>query len=191
MLANAERIERGDTFDFYIDGVTQHVADVLAAADEERLRVAAAYGVAVQSLQAWIGTAYGHRADTIKAAVSGNPAYAGIKAPGTLQHRYLLEDIPTGLIPLIDLGEAAGLALPTLRYLVNLARTRLGREHWQHPRTLESLGLAGLNADEIRAHVAVGSPRQRRFEPVAASVSRCPGGSEVPRSAALIGNPVP
>ena len=168
--------------------MTQHVADVLAAADEERLRVAAAYGVAVQSLQDWIGTAYGHRADSIKAAVGGNPAYVGIKAPGTLQHRYLFEDIPTGLIPLIDLGEAAGLALPTLRYLVSLARTRLGRELWQHPRTLESLGLTGLNADEIRSHVIVGSHRQRRFETVAASVPRCAGGPEVPRSAVLIGS---
>ena len=152
-LLNAERIERGDTFDFYSEGVTQRVADVLAAADEERLRVADAFGVAVQSLPTWIAAAYGHHAESIKEAVGGNPAYVGIKAPGTLLHRYLLEDVPTGLIPLIELGEAAGLALPTLRYLVNLARTKLGGERWQNPRTLASLGLAGLGVDEIRDRV--------------------------------------
>jgi opine dehydrogenase len=158
-LLNADRIERGDSFDFYTDGVTPRVADVLAAADEERLRIADAYGEEVESLTEWIATAYGHRADTVRAAVGGNPAYVGIKAPTTLVHRYLLEDVPTGLIPLIELGRAAGLALPALKYLVSLARTRLGGVRWQNPRTLESLGLAGLAAQEIREMVALGEDR--------------------------------
>jgi opine dehydrogenase len=166
MLLNAERIERGATFDFYSEGVTQQVADVLAAADEERLRVAHSYGVDVQSLPVWIAAAYGHHADGIKAAVGGNPAYVGIKAPGSLQHRYLFEDVPTGLIPLLELGRAAGLALPTLRYLVNLGRAKLGGERWQNPRTLASLGMAGLNAKEIRARIVFG------FQP-ADSAGKC------------------
>ncbi len=164
LLLNAARIERGETFDFYRAGVTQQVADVLAAADEERLHVAHAYGVEVQSLTAWIASAYGHHADGIKAAIGGNPAYVGIKAPATLHHRYLLEDVPTGLIPLIELGHAAGLALPTLRYLVNLGRAKLGGARWQNPRTLTSLGLAGLSVDEIRDRVVFGIG-SRRAEP--------------------------
>ncbi|HXD87475.1 MAG TPA: NAD/NADP octopine/nopaline dehydrogenase family protein, partial [Urbifossiella sp.] len=36
-LMNRERIRSGDAFDFYTDGVTPEVAEVLAAADEERL----------------------------------------------------------------------------------------------------------------------------------------------------------
>ncbi len=155
-LLNAKRIERGESFDFYADGVTPLVAETLATADAERLRVADAYGEAVQSLTDWIGSAYGHRAGTIQAAVGGNPAYVGIKAPSTLRHRYLLEDVPTGLIPLIELGEAAGLALPTLRRLVNLGRIKLGAERWQRPRTLVALGLAGKTTEEIRNFVALG-----------------------------------
>jgi opine dehydrogenase len=161
VLANAERIERGDTFDFYNEGVTRRVADILAAADEERLRIASSYDVEIQSLPAWIGAAYGHHADSIKEAVGGNPAYVGIKAPGTLEHRYLLEDMPTGLIPLIELGAAAGLALPTLHYLVNLGRAKLGGERWHNPRTLQTLGLAGLNAHEIRDRIVTDAPRSR------------------------------
>jgi opine dehydrogenase len=193
ILANAERIERGDTFDFYSEGVTQHVADVLAAADEERLRVAGCYGVAVQSLQAWIGAAYGHHANSIKEAVGGNPAYAGIKAPSSLQHRYLLEDVPTGLIPLIELGQAAGLALPTLLYLVSLARAKLGGARWQHPRSLESLGLAGLDADDIRVRVVFGSPRQHAASRrcLQAAGPRFATAMEVPTSARLIGSTIP
>jgi opine dehydrogenase len=152
-LLNAERIARAESFDFYTDGVTPGVAEVLAAADAERLQIARAYGVDVSSLPEWIAAAYGHHAPTMQEAVGGNPAYVGIKAPTTLVHRYLLEDVPTGLIPLLALGEAAGLHLPTLRGLVNLARKTLGGQRWEGPRTLDALGLDGLGTEEIRAHV--------------------------------------
>jgi opine dehydrogenase len=152
-LWNARRIAAGEPFDFYTEGVTPRVAAALEAADAERLRVARAFGVPTCSLTEWVAAAYGHRGDTVLAAVGGNPAYVGIKAPTTLDHRYLLEDVPTGLIPLLELGKAAGLHLPTLGGLVDLARAVLGAEPWQHPRTLEALGLDGLDAAEIAALV--------------------------------------
>jgi opine dehydrogenase len=152
-LMNADRIERGEAFDFYTDGVTAPVAELLAAADTERLRIARAYGVPARSITEWIATAYGHRADSVREAVVGNPAYAGIRAPTTLDHRYLLEDVPTGLIPLLELGGAAGLDLPTLTGLVDRARVALGGEPWPRQRTLDALGLDGLGTEEIRARV--------------------------------------
>ena len=90
---------------------------------------------------------------TMREAVGGNPAYVGIKAPNTLDHRYLLEDVPTGLIPLIELGEAAGLAVPTLKSLVDTCRITLGGEPWQGQRTLDVLGLDGLSTEDIRTVV--------------------------------------
>jgi opine dehydrogenase len=152
-LLNAERIESKASFDFYADGVTASVADALAEADAERLSIASEYGVPACSLLDWLGAAYGRREDNIRSAVCGNPAYVGIKAPTTLEHRYLLEDVPTGLIPLIELGRAAGLRLPTLRKFAGLAGAALGGQPWQQPRTLRALGLHGLGIDEIRALV--------------------------------------
>jgi opine dehydrogenase len=169
-LLNAERIGRGDSFDFYAEGVTPRVAAVLAAADAERLRIAAAYGVSTASLQEWVAAAYGHRADTVLAAVGGNPSYVGIKAPVTFDHRYLMEDVPTGLIPLMELGEAAGVAVPTLRSLVEWARTVLGGEVWQGSRTLEALGLDDLSPEEIRSFIECGtlSPSRKTKLPLRA-----------------------
>ncbi len=155
-LLNADRIARGESFDFYREGVTCSVAAVLAAADAERLRIARAYAVPACSLRDWIARAYDHHAETIHAAVTGNPAYAGIKAPTTLVHRYLLEDVPTGLIPLLELGKAAQLNLPVLTALVDRSRTLLGRQRWQHQRTLDVLGLDGLCAQSIRGYVEQG-----------------------------------
>jgi opine dehydrogenase len=158
-LLNAPRIQAGDVFDFYTDGVTPRVAATLAAADAERLLVAEAYGVPACTLREWVAAAYGHHADNLQAAVGGNPAYVGIKAPGTLEHRYLLEDVPTGLIPLLELGRAAGLRLPTLGGLVVRGRLALGGDRWTNPRTLDALGLDGLATEEIRGLVEGGFTR--------------------------------
>jgi opine dehydrogenase len=155
-LLNADRIEAGDSFDFYCHGVTANVADTLAAADAERLQVAGAYGVPACSLRDWIARAYDHHADTLLAAVGGNPSYVGIKAPTTLEHRYLLEDVPTGLIPLLQLGRAAWLDLPVLGRLVQLARQRLKSKLWQQERTLDRLGLDRLGAADIQAYIERG-----------------------------------
>src|SRR5207248_5382110 len=102
-----------------------------------------------------------HHADTVRGAVGGNPTYVGIQAPTTLEHRYLLEDVPTGLIPLLELGAAAGLALPMLTALVDRCRVVLGGEPWPRQRTLDALGLEGLSPVAIRAVVDGGS-RSRR-----------------------------
>ncbi len=162
-LLNADRIQRGESFDFYREGVTSTVASVLAAADAERLRIAQAYSVPACSLRDWIARAYDHHAETIHAAVAGNPAYVGIKAPATLAHRYLLEDVPTGLIPLLELGKAARLNLPVLTALVDRSRLVLGKHRWQRQRTLDVLGLEGLSAQTIRDYVEQGrSPTVRR-----------------------------
>jgi opine dehydrogenase len=155
-LLNAERIRRGESFDFYADGVTPTVAAALAGADAERLSIARAYDVTTPSLSGWIASAYGHDADSIRSAVGGNPAYKGIKAPGTLVHRYLLEDVPTGLIPMIELGQAAGLAIPRLRRLVEQARAALGGQAWDCARSLEALGLDGLEMEEIQSVIEHG-----------------------------------
>jgi opine dehydrogenase len=64
-----------------------------------------------------------------------------IRAPPTLDHRYFHEDVPYGLVPMRELGHAAGVATPVMDALITLAssltRTDFGRTGW----TLERLGL--------------------------------------------------
>ena len=137
-LLNAERIERGDSLRLLYRG--RH-APRRRRAGRCRWRAPCALPAPTAWRHAPCQT--GSRRPMVTtptrmlAAVGGNPAYVGIKAPATLEHRYLLEDVPTGLIPLIELGDAAGLAVPTLRSLARAARVSAG---WQavaaaaHPR---------------------------------------------------------
>lgn len=156
-LLNAGRIEgERKGFQFYAGGVTPAVAAVLAAADAERCAVARAYGVAARTLAEWLADAYGQRGPDLRTAITGNPSYQGIMAPTALDHRYLKEDVPTGLVPLAELGAAAGVPCPTMEALIRMASAVHGCDHRAAGRNLAALGLDGFTPAEIRWIIAEG-----------------------------------
>jgi opine dehydrogenase len=104
----------------------------------------------------WYKLAYGADADTLSEAVKKNMAYAEVKGQNTLCTRYLLEDIPMGLVPMVSLGKMLGVDVPRMETVVNLAELLIGRDLRSSGRTLENLGLAGMSVDQIRAFLETG-----------------------------------
>lgn len=156
-LLNAGRIE-GDPlgFMFYAEGLTPTVAQAVHSLDAERLRVARAYGIPARSLEEWLRDAYGRDDPDLGVALRQNPVYQSISAPLSLDHRYLWEDVPTGLVPLAQLGSAAGVPCPTMESLITLASTIHARDYRATGRTLASMGLLGLEPREARRMVEEG-----------------------------------
>jgi len=151
-LLNAARIEAtGGDFDYYQEGVTPTVARVIEQIDNERMEVAAAYGVRARSAKAWLNEAYGAEGETLHEAVLNNLGYAGIKAPPHLDHRYIWEDVPTSLVPIAVLGSIAGVATPTINAIVSLASAVHGTDYRREGRNAVNMGIAGLNADDVVA----------------------------------------
>ena len=74
----------------------------------------------------------------------------GETAAGTLDHKYIVEDVPTGLIPMQELGSATGIPTPAIDALVQVVRFMTGRSFAAEARTLERLGLTGRDALQIR-----------------------------------------
>ncbi len=156
MLLGAAWIEHtGGDFSFYYDGATPAVGRLLAALDRERLAVARAWGVEVPPfpvLFARIGST------TAEAAASGDyvrilresAPNREIKAPPSLEHRYMHEDIPMGVVPLADLGRAAGVATEVLDAVITLASTITGRNYRREGRTLAGVGMGGWTVDRVR-----------------------------------------
>jgi opine dehydrogenase len=149
-LLNAGRIESRAAFEYYGEGVTSSVARVVEAIDAERLAIAAALDVRVPSLIEWYAASYGTHGRTLHDSVQQVRGYDGIKGPANLQTRYLFEDIPTGLVPLSALGEALGVPTPTMRAVIDLGNTLLGRDFRREGRSLAKLGLAGKTPEAIR-----------------------------------------
>ncbi len=149
-LLNAARIEGRTPFEYYCDGVSPSVARILEAMDEERRSVAWAMGLRVRSAEAFLREAYGVRAGGLCQAMKANPGYAGILAPESVQHRYITEDVPTSLVPMTSFGDVFGVPTPTLKSIIHLACIMQGVDYWQTGRTVDRLGLSGMNVDAIR-----------------------------------------
>jgi opine dehydrogenase len=156
-LLNSARIEStGGAFRHYVDGITPSVARVLEQVDAERVAVASAMGVGALTAREWLAEAYGVVRDTLYEAIQATPAYAGVGAPGALEHRYIWEDVPTGLVPLAELGRAFGVATPTMDLLIHLADVACGADFRALGRSLTRLGLEGWSPERICAYALEG-----------------------------------
>jgi len=80
-----------------------------------------------------------------------NPIYYESKLPQTLNHRYILEDIPYGLIPMASFLEKFGAANKNIISIINMACMTLGVDLYKHEqaRTLKTLGLAEKSSEDI------------------------------------------
>lgn len=149
LLFNAATIERNDVFWFYRD-MTPQIANFIEAFDRERLAVGKAYGINLLSVNEWISYAYpGTQGKTLCEKMKNNPAYHDIKSPSTIFTRQLTEDIPTGVLPIMELGEVAGVDVPLMKSMVNICGSLLNIDFRKNGRTLENLGLGSKNKEEI------------------------------------------
>jgi opine dehydrogenase len=156
-LLNAGRIEstHGD-FEFYIDGATQSVAKVLEALDRERVTVAASLGIRARTAQEWLKMAYNTTGSDLFEAIQNQPGYYGIKAPATLNHRYIFEDVPMSLVPIAALGNRYGVSVNAMDSIIRLACIIHRTDYWRRGRTLEKLGIDNLSVGEITRYVVEG-----------------------------------
>jgi opine dehydrogenase len=158
MIMNAGSIERRDEFLFYREGITAAVGRATSAVDAERLAIASALGVpAVPFLdlfyEAGLTTKTARDSGSIARACEESAPNRTIKAPPSLDHRYIHEDVGYGLVPMAELGRLAGVATPTIDALVRLASLALGIDYGRDGLTLERLGLAGKSPTELLRYV--------------------------------------
>ena len=149
LLFNAATIERNEVFWFYRD-MTEQVASFIEKFDAERLAVGKAYGIELLSVREWIKFAYKDtEGETLCERMRNNPAYHDIKSPSTIFTRQLTEDIPTGVLPIMELGKAAGVTTPLLESMVHICEGLLNMDLHTNGRSLRNLGLDGKDKEGI------------------------------------------
>lgn len=156
-LLNAGWIEatHGD-YQFYIEGVTPSVARVLETLDRERVTVASALGIRARTAMEWLKMAYDSTGSDLYEAIQNQPGYYGIKAPATLHHRYIFEDVPMSLVPIASLGERFGVSVRGMDSIIRLACIVHRTDYWRRGRTVEKLGIDGLSVVELVQYVTDG-----------------------------------
>lgn len=154
VLLNAGRIERsrGD-FYFYEEGVTPGVCRLIYGVDSERLAVAEALDIALPPVdQAFHEAGFGPQGD-LWATINGSRMLTQLRAPGSLESRWLTEDVPYGLAAWALLGEQLGVECPLMRSIVDLASTTLGVDFWKTARRTDDLGITDMDKQELLDHV--------------------------------------
>jgi opine dehydrogenase len=156
-ILNAGRIEstRGD-FQFYVDGVTPSVANILEVLDRERVTVAAAIGVRARTGIEWLEMAYNATGANLYESIQNQSGYYGIKAPNTLSHRYIFEDVPMSLVPIATLGQRYGVSVRGIDSIIRLACFIHHTDFWRRGRTPSKLGIDMFSVSELTRFVNEG-----------------------------------
>jgi opine dehydrogenase len=157
-LLNAGWIEstHGD-YQFYIEGVTPSVARVLEVLDRERVTVAASLGIRARTAMEWLQMAYDATGEDLNEAIHNQSGYYGIKAPNTLNHRYIFEDVPMSLVPIAALGQHYGVSVRGMDAIIRLACIIHRTDYWRRGRTLDKLGIDRLSVSELTQFVMEGT----------------------------------
>jgi opine dehydrogenase len=156
-LLNTSLIESKWDWLYYYDGITPSIGAFVEELDKERIAVGAALGLEITPIIQWYAEVYDAVGDTLSEAVRNNKAYAGVKGQKTIRTRYVLEDIPMGLVPLASLGQKLGLPMSRSEAIIRLGELFLKEDFSKSGRTLENLGLSDMNAQQIIRFVETGS----------------------------------
>jgi opine dehydrogenase len=156
-LLNAGWIEatHGD-YQFYIDGVTPSVARVLEVLDRERVTVASSLGIRARTAMEWLKMAYDTSGEDLYSAIQNQPGYYGIKAPKSLSHRYIFEDVPASMVPIASLGERFGVSVRGMDSIIRLGCIVHRTDYWKRGRTVTKLGIGDLSVSELTRFVNEG-----------------------------------
>ena len=74
-----------------------------------------------------------------------------LRAPGTLQNRWLTEDIPYGLAAWSLIARQFGIDTPLMHAFVDIGSIVMGLDGWEHARTPADLGIEQMDREELRA----------------------------------------
>jgi len=159
MILNAGWIENTDgNFRFYYDGITPTVAKVIDELDQERMRIGKKLGVELMNFSELFYSV----GSTSREAALANSAYQAcqdsepnkfIKTPERLDHRYMHEDINSGILPMSFLGRLAGIPTPVIDAFIELACVLMDRDYWSEGLNLDRMGLGGM--DSAQANNAI------------------------------------
>jgi opine dehydrogenase len=161
LLLNVARIEAtGSDYSFFHEGMTPSVARLTDAIDAERMGLVARLGYTPESTLAQLVRFYGDQGfggATYYDAVHTTPVHGAARAPASIDHRYFTEDLPFGLVPIVEIGRVLGMALPATRGVIDVVGALTGVDFWATGRTASRLGLEGMGVAEMRHYARTGT----------------------------------
>lgn len=130
-VLNAARIDAALPFRFYREGLTAAGARLIEAVDAERLSVTDALGLERVSIDEWFHRFYGDQGlagDDIGSMLGTFRPFAERLGPSSLRHRYLTDDVGSGLAVIEAVGIRLGLRMPVIAAICDVVSTLVGQD---------------------------------------------------------------
>ncbi|MFW9848264.1 MAG: NAD/NADP octopine/nopaline dehydrogenase family protein [Candidatus Thorarchaeota archaeon] len=143
-------------YNHYHEGISDSVGKLIEKIDAERVSVAKKFSLNAISLTDWLRNSYDAKGQSLCDCIRSVDAYDGVGSPSTIYHRYVLEDIPTGLVPISHLASLCGLKTPAIDSVINIACHLYERDFWSDGRSLSGMGLEGMIPSEVVEFVEMG-----------------------------------
>jgi opine dehydrogenase len=139
-LCNLTRIERGEAWG-QNSNMTPVVARLLERLDQERIAIATAFGKTVRTIFDHSVLSHGVSGDSV-AGIYFNLAASGKdpQGPRDIDTRYVLEDVPFGLVPMLRLAGISGASARLHECGVELLQACYGRDFAAENDILDALG---------------------------------------------------
>lgn len=139
-------------FSFYMEGMTPAVKKLQQANDREKMEVSAELKLMKISNQDLARGMYKKIIEQTGGLTHQPKYYAQAKdAPPHLRHRYLVEDMIYGVVPVSDIGRELGVPTPLINATILIANIIAEMDFRKEGITAQKLGLAGLSAEEMNA----------------------------------------
>jgi opine dehydrogenase len=151
-LCNLTRMEYGEEWGSY-RGISRAVGRLIERLDGERLNLASRFGLSVQTVQEHLHESFGLPRGSVAemAAEQDIRRHGAPLGPATLEHRYVTEDVPFGIVPLVKFGKIAGVAMPLHEAGLALIGALYGRSFVAENNILPYLDIDNLSREELLA----------------------------------------
>jgi len=128
-ILNSGWIESGSVFKHYIQGISPRIADYIQRMDDEKGLICSQLGVKHVSLVDWLRTEYAAVGNSLYDCLQSVKAYQEITSAPSLDHRYVYDDLPTGLVPIYKTALALDVKAPTIEAFLKFACSFLGKDY--------------------------------------------------------------
>jgi opine dehydrogenase len=161
IVMNTGPIEHFERWDIHKEGTQASIRRVTDALDAERIAVREGFGYGAPHFP----LAH-HYASEGEIWMYGRGSHDRLTDSGDWRerivltdHRYMREDLRLGLSLLVSVAGLAGVATPLAKAFLAIGGAICGEDFMKHGRTLDSLGLGGLDRDQLQALLREGFDR--------------------------------
>jgi opine dehydrogenase len=115
-------------FDFYSEGISFSVANVIESIDKERIELGKKLGFEMDSLLTNMQKLYNSTETNLYSALTESFIHTKDLGPQSLDTRYINEDIPYGLMPMSALGKKLNVQTKAIDTVISLAEITTRKE---------------------------------------------------------------